>query len=91
MADKKFDFLNKIRTLKRPTTGQFIWMGVGLVIAVGLFIFLRGFVTCWRLTALPGIRTIQLCRANNGTGNEPLKGRRLPVQLADADHQCTPG
>ncbi len=55
MVDKKFDFLNKIRTLKRPTTGQFIWMGAGFVIAVALFIFLRGFVACWRLTALPGV------------------------------------
>ncbi len=54
MVDKKFDFLNEIRTLKRPTTGQFISMGVGLVIAVALFIFLRGFVACWRLTALAG-------------------------------------
>jgi len=55
MVDKKFDFQNKIRTLKRPTTGQFILMGVGLVIAVVLYIFLSGFVACWRLTALPGI------------------------------------
>jgi LCP family protein required for cell wall assembly len=55
MANKKFDLLSKIRTLKHPSTGQFIWMGVGLVIAVGLFIFLRGFVACWRLTALPGV------------------------------------
>jgi LCP family protein required for cell wall assembly len=31
-------------------------MGVGLVMAAALFIFLRGFVACWRLTALPGIQ-----------------------------------
>ncbi len=55
MVEKRFDFLNKIRTLKRPTTGQFIWMGVGIVIAVVMFVFLRGFVACWRLTALAGI------------------------------------
>jgi LCP family protein required for cell wall assembly len=55
MVDKKFDFLNKIRNLKRPTTGQFIWLGLGLVVALGLFFFSRSFVTCWRLTALAGI------------------------------------
>jgi LCP family protein required for cell wall assembly len=55
MVDKKFDFLNKIRALKRPTIGQFIWIGVGLVLAAGLFIFLSDFVACWRLTALAGI------------------------------------
>ena len=55
MVDKKFDFLNKIRSMKHPTTGQFIWMGVGLVFAAALFISLRDFVACWRLTALAGI------------------------------------
>jgi LCP family protein required for cell wall assembly len=55
MPDTKVEILNKVRTLKRPTTGQFIWMGVGLVMAVVLFLFLRGLVTCWRLTALPGM------------------------------------
>jgi LCP family protein required for cell wall assembly len=55
MPEPKEEFLNKVRMLKRPSTGQFIWLGVGLVIAVGLFIFMKGFVTCWRLTALPGI------------------------------------
>ncbi len=55
MVDKKFDFLKQVKKLKRPTTGQFIWMGAGLVIAIALFIFLRGFTSCWRLTALAGI------------------------------------
>ncbi len=55
MVDKKFDFLNNVRDLKRPTTGQFIWIALGLVAAIGLFIFSSGFVACWRLTALPGI------------------------------------
>ena len=78
MLNKKFDFLDKIRTLKRPTTGQFIWMGVGLFIAVALFAFLRGFVACWRLTALPGI-TPSYCTgqaAGSGTNSEgtPIAG-----------------
>ena len=55
MVDKKDGFLNKIRSFKRPTTGQFIWLGVGLLLAVGSFLFLNSLVSCWRLTALPGI------------------------------------
>jgi LCP family protein required for cell wall assembly len=55
MVDKKFDFLNKSRNLNRPSTSQLIWMATGLVVAVGLFIFSRSFVACWRLTALAGI------------------------------------
>jgi polyisoprenyl-teichoic acid--peptidoglycan teichoic acid transferase len=30
-------------------------MGAGLIVGIGLLLFLRGFVACWRLTALPGI------------------------------------
>ena len=55
MSDKKFDFLQTIRRLRRPATGQLILLGVGLILAIALFIFLRGFVACWQLTSLPGI------------------------------------
>ncbi len=71
MVEKKFDFLNKIRTLKRPTTGQFIWMGVGLVIAVALLIFMRGFVACWRLTALAGIPPSSCAGQTTGPATNP--------------------
>lgn len=40
---------------RRVSISQFVWMGVGVLVGVGLFLFLRGFVACWRLTALPGI------------------------------------
>ena len=43
------------RNLSRPTIAQFILLGVGLLVAVAAFIFLSGFVACWRLTSLPGI------------------------------------
>lgn len=42
-------------TFKRPTVVQFVLMGVGVVAAVALYIFLGSFVSCWRLTSLPGI------------------------------------
>ena len=41
--------------MKRPSTSQLIWWGAGLLVGVGLFIFLRGFISCWRMTALPGL------------------------------------
>ena len=55
MVDKKIESTKKDRILNRRMTGPFIWMGVGLVLAVALFFFLRGFVACWKLTALAGI------------------------------------
>jgi LCP family protein required for cell wall assembly len=45
----------KARTYKRPAIGQFILLGAGLILAIGLFAFLRGFVACWRFTSLPGL------------------------------------
>ena len=38
-------------------------MGVGLLISVLSFLFLSGFVACWRLTALPGIAPAS-CKGN---------------------------
>jgi LCP family protein required for cell wall assembly len=86
MPEMKFDFLNKIRTLKRPTTGQFIWMGVGLVMAVVIFIFLRGFVACWALTALPGIRPSTCAGQTTGPATNPegtpVAGDTIPTSNA---------
>lgn len=70
MVAKKFDPLNKIRTLKHPTIGQYAWMGAGLLIGIVLFIFLSGFVTCWRLTALPGIAPAT-CQGNPVVATNP--------------------
>lgn len=56
MAQKKFDILKIFKGIKRPTTGQYILLGIGIVVAVALFIFLRGFVACWSLTSLPGVQ-----------------------------------
>ncbi len=47
--------IQKIRGLGKPTITQIILMGVGLIVGIGLLVFLRGFVACWTLTALPGI------------------------------------
>ncbi len=55
MALKKVDLAKNLRAYKCPTAGQLILIGVGLVLAIALFVFLRGFVSCWSLTSLPGI------------------------------------
>lgn len=42
-------------SLQRFLIRQIVFWAVALAMAVGLFIFVRGFTTCWRLTSLPGI------------------------------------
>jgi LCP family protein required for cell wall assembly len=54
MVAKKSGLFTKIRMLNRPSIGQYAWIGVGLLLGIVSFIFLSGFVTCWRLTSLPG-------------------------------------
>lgn len=55
MIQKKFDPAQILRAYKRPSILQIGIMVVGLLLAVLLYIFLSGFVSCWRLTSLPGI------------------------------------
>jgi LCP family protein required for cell wall assembly len=67
MAEKKFNTKNK--TFPRIKIGQIILLVAGLALAVGLFIFLQGFVACWRLTSLPGMPPTN-CKTL--AGNNPL-------------------
>jgi hypothetical protein len=55
MAQEKSDSVRKSRTFDRPSIFQLILMGVGGILAVVLWIFLSGFVSCWQVTSLPGI------------------------------------
>jgi LCP family protein required for cell wall assembly len=55
MTQKKIDPVRKMLTFTRPSIGHFIFMGVGLVLAILIYVFLSGFVSCWQLTSLPGV------------------------------------
>jgi polyisoprenyl-teichoic acid--peptidoglycan teichoic acid transferase len=95
MVEKKLGFLNRIGIAKRPAVGQFIWMGVGLVMAVGLFIFSRGFVSCWRLTALAGIPPSS-CVAQTSTaaitnpGDTPVAGETATPTISAPQVELPP-
>ena len=56
MVQKKFDLGEKLRRINRPSYLQIGIIGVGLLLGVFLFVFLSGFVSCWNLTSLAGIR-----------------------------------
>jgi LCP family protein required for cell wall assembly len=53
----RLEFLKKIKLPKfnRPTNGQIIFWGVTVALALGAFVFARGFTACWSVTALPGM------------------------------------
>ena len=65
------NFFNNIKW-GRPSVTQIIFIVVGLLLAVGAFFFARGLVTCWTLTALPGVAP-----SNCGTVTAGLSGPDL--------------
>jgi len=77
MAQKKFDLMQILRGYNRPSVFHYVLMGVGLVLAVLLFVFLSGFVACWQLTALPGIPP-QSCKAG-GTAPVATNSSGTPI------------
>src|SRR5512145_1620975 len=49
----RITFLKDIK-FRRPSMMQIVFIVVGILLAVGGFFFVRGLVTCWRITTLPG-------------------------------------
>src|SRR5258708_23395700 len=56
--------------MARPSTRQIIFWGAAIALAIGLFIFTRGFVTCWELTTLDGIPPAS-CNADTNVAQTP--------------------
>lgn len=61
--------LPRIRGIGR---GQIALWGVALLVAIGVFLFLRGFTACWQLTALPGIPPATCPGATAQGGSGPI-------------------
>lgn len=59
----KMNFFRNIK-FARPSITQIIFIVIGLILAIGGFAFIRGLVTCWTITPLPGTAP-----ANCGTVN----------------------
>ena len=74
--------MNFNKGIQRPTVIQFITWGLGLVIAVALFLFARNLTACWTLTSLPGVPP-PVCNVREAVNNpqsiasgtnEPMSG-----------------
>lgn len=65
--------MNAFKNFKyRPSVGQIIFWVVAIVIGIAGFIFVRGLVTCWKITPLPGI-TPSSCGTVSASGlNGPI-------------------
>ncbi len=68
----------KLRAFNRPSIFQIFLMVMGLVLGVLLFIFLSGFVSCWRVTSLPGI-PLPTCPGGSAAAPIPTNPGDTPV------------
>lgn len=68
---KNMNFFRNI-SISRPSVIQIVFILVGLVLAVTSFFLVRGLVTCWVITPLPGMPP-----ANCGTVTAGLNGPEL--------------
>ena len=80
MVQKKFDLAQKMRNVNRPSVLQIGIMALGLVLAVLLYVFLTGFVSCWRLTSLPGV-PLPSCSSNSTPAPVATNPGDTPVAL----------
>ncbi|HSQ39143.1 MAG TPA: LCP family protein [Anaerolineales bacterium] len=63
--------MNFLKNIKRPSVGGIIFWGIALALAVGGFFFVRGIVTCWTATRLPGV-TPASCGTSTGAADGPV-------------------
>jgi LCP family protein required for cell wall assembly len=64
--------MNSLSNIKfRPSTGQIIFWAIAIAVAVAGFIFVRGLVTCWRITPLPGMRPATCATGSDSGLDEP--------------------
>jgi LCP family protein required for cell wall assembly len=71
--------INKFKDMKRPSNGQIIFGVAALALAIAGFFFVRGIVTCWSATALPGSRPSYCGAASPGVNGPVLNAEGTPV------------
>ena len=75
--------INKIKNIKRPSTGQIIFGAAVAGLAIAGFFFVRGIVTCWSATALPGDRPSSCGAGSSGVNGPVLAAEGTPIPGQD--------
>ncbi|MEW6285902.1 MAG: LCP family protein [Chloroflexota bacterium] len=70
--------MNLLKTIKRPSVGTIIFWMLAVALAVAAFLFVRGIVTCWTTTPLPGM-TPASCGAATTLNGPVLNEEGTPV------------
>ena len=71
-----------LKKLKRPSFGGIIFWIVVLALAIGGFYFVRGIVTCWTATRLPGVTPSSCGSSAAGLDGPVLNEQGTPVAVS---------
>ena len=74
----KMDFLKNIK-FGRPSVMQIVVIAAGILLAVGGFFFVRGLITCWTITRLPGTTPSNCGTLSSGNDVFTLNDQGTPV------------
>jgi LCP family protein required for cell wall assembly len=69
-------------SFRRFLIRQIVFWGFGLAIGIGLFVFVRAFTICWRITALPGIPPVSCAGQAVNPLETPVVGRSTKTPKA---------
>ncbi len=78
----EMNFLKNIK-FGRPSMGQIVFWVFALTLTVGGFYFVRGIVTCWRITPLPGSPPSTCGTVTAGNNGPILSNDGTPVPNVD--------
>jgi LCP family protein required for cell wall assembly len=87
-----FDFFKNLKfpEMARPPVRQIVFWVAALALAVGFFIFTRGFVTCWEFTALDGIPPTSCNVESGGVGTPYLNARGTQIAVIPTEDISAP-
>ena len=74
----KMNFFKNIK-FGRPSVIQIIFIAVGILLALGGYFFVRGLITCWTLTPLPGSVPSNCGTLTGGNDTFTLNDQGTPV------------
>ena len=74
----KMNFLKNIK-LGRPSVMQIVLIAAGILLAVGGFFFVRGLVTCWTITPLPGSTPSNCGTVTGGVDGPVINSEGTPI------------
>lgn len=84
-----------VASARRIPVRQWIVWGAALIAAAGLFVFVRGFVACWQLTALPGMAPATCAAASpslpdDGPAANQPQATPPPTEAVDVPETAAP-